>query len=400
MNKEEWDNIINFQEPDEKKINRKKLIISIIVGVIVLIFLAIYIIYSVNESFRNWWDVTILRKNINESSLPYIQIDNVETDNIFAYSNCIAYIKDNNVLVYDSGANRIKSIEVQVTTPLIATNGEYALLAEKEGQKLYLISRDEVLWEKEIEGNISRVNVNNNGYVSVIVSGTSYKSVIILFDYEGKELFKTYLSTSIAIDSDISSDNKYLSFGEVNISGTLVKSDIKVVSVEKAKENKEDSIIYKYDSPSDSLILKIKYQGKNLICMYDNGIHIIENNTDRQMSDLAEKSTNITFADIELNNNVVRCIEKNEGLFNTKTAIEIINSTTDKKNIYNLKGSLKGLYTYGDKIGINLGLEVHFINTTGWLIKKYSSSEEVRSIVISNDIAGVIYKKKIDIIRI
>ena len=234
MNKEEWDNIINFQEPDEKKINRKKLIISIIVGVIVLIFLAIYIIYSVNESFRNWWDVTILRKNINESSLPYIQIDNVETDNIFAYSNCIAYIKDNNVLVYDSGANRIKSIEVQVTTPLIATNGEYALLAEKEGQKLYLISRDEVLWEKEIEGNISRVNVNNNGYVSVIVSGTSYKSVIILFDYEGKELFKTYLSTSIAIDSDISSDNKYLSFGEVNISGTLVKSDIKVVSVEKA----------------------------------------------------------------------------------------------------------------------------------------------------------------------
>ena len=400
MNKEEWDNIINFQEPDEKKKNKKKLIISIIVGVIVLIFLAIYIIYSVNESFRNWWDVTILRKNINESSLPYIQIDNVETDNIFAYSNCIAYIKDNNVLVYDSGANRIKSIEVQVTTPLIATNGEYALLAEKEGQKLYLISRDEVLWEKEIEGNISRVNVNNNGYVSVIVSGTSYKSVIILFDYEGKELFKTYLSTSIAIDSDISSDNKYLSFGEVNISGTLVKSDIKVVSVEKAKENKEDSIIYKYDSPSDSLILKIKYQGKNLICMYDNGIHIIENNTDRQMSDLAEKSTNITFADIELNNNVVRCIEKNEGLFNTKTAIEIINSTTDKKNIYNLKGSLKGLYTYGDKIGINLGLEVHFINTTGWLIKKYSSSEEVRSIVISNDIAGVIYKKKIDIIRI
>ena len=400
MNKEEWDNIINFQDPDEKKINKKKLIIAIIIGVIILIIFAIYMIYSVNEGFRNWWDINVLRKNIKEENLSYIQIDNVEPECIFAYSNCIAYIKDNKVAVYDSWANKIKTIEVQVTTPLIATNGEYAILAEKEGQKLYLISRDEILWEKEVEGNISRVNVNSNGYTSVIVSGTSYKSVIILFDYEGKELFKTYLSTAIAVDSDVSSDNKYMSFGEVNMSGTLVKSDVKIVSVEKAKEGKEDPIIYKYDAPSDSLILKVKYQGKNLICMYDNGIHIIENETDKQMLDLAEKSTNITFADIELNSNVVRCIEKNEGLFNTKTTIEIINSATDKKNIYNLNGSLKGLYPYGDKMGINLGLEVHFINTTGWLIKKYSSSEEVKSIVISNDVAGVIYKKKIEIIKI
>ena len=34
-----------------------------------------------------------------------------------------------------------------------------------------------------------------------------------------KELFKTYLSSTVAVDSSISEDNKYMSFGEVNTSG-------------------------------------------------------------------------------------------------------------------------------------------------------------------------------------
>lgn len=85
-------------------------------------------------------------------------------------------------------------------------------IAEKLGQKIYLVKNNEIVWENTLSGNISTVDVNENGYVSVILSGTSYKSVIILYDENGNELFKTYLSNTIAISSEISSDNKYLSF--------------------------------------------------------------------------------------------------------------------------------------------------------------------------------------------
>ena len=391
-------NIFNFENPEEKKgINKKKISVVIAIALFLLTIIIIYLIYSFNEPFRNWWDVKILRKNINEENLAYIELDNVSENNILAYSNQIAFLKDNNLSIYNSNANKIANINMQITTPIIATNGEYAVIAEKEGQRIYLISRSEVLWEKELEGNISRVNVNNNGYVSVIVSGTSYKSVITLFDYEGKEQFKTYLGATIAVDSDISPDNKYMSFAEVNISGALVKATVKIISVEKAKENKEDYIVYKYEAPSDSLILNIKYQGKKLICMYDDSIHIIESEEDRQFLELLSK--NISFADINLNNNILICKESNDALLSTKTEVKILNSATEKENIYNISGSIKGIYVYEDKIGINLGLGVHFINTTGWLIKKYSSSQEIKAIVMSNNIAGVVYKKKIEIVK-
>ena len=65
------------------------------------------------------------------------------------------------------------------------------------------------MWQNKVEGNIKKINVNKNGIVSIITEGTSYKSVIITFDKNGKELFKTYLASTIAVASDISVDGKY-----------------------------------------------------------------------------------------------------------------------------------------------------------------------------------------------
>ena len=391
--------IIDFEAANPKKINIKKIIIVIFLIIIIATVSGLYITYSVNESFRIWWDINVLRKNIEEQNLAYIDIESVDKNSVFAYSSYIAYVKDNKINTYDSSGNKAKEIGVQITNPLINTKDEYAVIAEENGQKIYLIYKNEIIWEKELEGNITRINVTSVGYVSVIVSGTSYKSVIILFDNNGKEVFKTYLSSTIAVDSDISPDNRFMSFAEVNISGTLIQSNIKIISIEKAKESPDDSIIYTYNAPSGNLILNIKYQEKNrLACMYDNSIHIIENEEDKLILDLTEN--NINFADIEFNNCIVSVKEESEALFKAKITLEIIKSSTEKRSVYNCEGDVKGLYTYGNKIGIDFGLEVHFINNNGWLIKKYTCDEEVKGIVMNNNIAGVIYKKKIEILNI
>ena len=49
-------------------------------------------------------------------------------------------------------------------------------------------------------------------------------------------------------------------------------------------------------------------------------------------------------------------------------------------------------------IALNLGTEVEFINTDGWLVKRYIANQEITNIVVSNNIAGIIYRDKIEII--
>ena len=159
--------------------------------------------------------------------------------------------------------------------------------------------------------------------------------------------------------------------------------------------------MYTYNAPLNSLVLNIKYQNKNkLVCEYDNEIHVIKDNVDTKLTDINTDQEKITYYSIELDNNIVKNVEENASLFTTNTAIKIINSTTQKENTYKFEGVIKEMHWSGSKIALNLGSEIHFVDTNGWLIKKYTSNQEVRKIVISNEVAGIIYRNKIELIKL
>ena len=168
--------------------------------------------------------------------------------------------------------------------------------------------------------------------------------------------------------------------------------------MEKAAIDPANSLIYTYTSDSNELLINIKYQDReNLICLYDSSIHIIEK---QQESKLIDIDKNASYFDIDLKNNLVQVIEKNAGLFSTDTQVLITNVYNKTENLYKLTSSAKSVYTYGDIIAINIGAEVHFISTNGWLIKKYVSSQEVNNIVLGDSIGGIIYNDKIEIVEL
>ena len=55
---------------------------------------------------------------------------------------------------------------------------------------------------------------------------TTYKSIITLYDSNGKQLLRNFMSSTRVIDVSISNDNKYLAFAEMDTSGTVIKSTI------------------------------------------------------------------------------------------------------------------------------------------------------------------------------
>ena len=110
---------------------------------------------------------------------------------------------------------------------MMSSSEKYLVVAEKGGKNFCVIYENELLWSGSVEGSISEININSNGYVSVIVTNTTYKSVVIAYNNEGIELFKTYLSYTYALCSDISNNNRYLAIGEVDYTGKIIKSKVK-----------------------------------------------------------------------------------------------------------------------------------------------------------------------------
>lgn len=394
-------NLLYFNKNENKAINKKRIIGLIILAVSICVIGILYGIYAGNEKFRTYVDANILSKEIEEDNLKSIEIEDYDKSNIFAFSKYIAILKDNKLVTYNASGKKEAENRIEISNPITYSNGKYLMIAEQNSSKVYLMSDNTIKWQKDLEGNITRICVNANGYSSVIIAGTANKSVVILFDDSGNEIFRYYLARTFAVDTSISDDNRYLSIAEVNTSGTLIQSNIKIISVEKAKEEPSQAILYTYNAPVNSLILNIKYQNKTkLICEYDNEIHMIKDNQDAKIADIDTTKEKITFASIDLDNHIVKNTEENAGLFSTTTVVKILNSSSQKENTYKFDGVVKELYCSNNKIALNLGSEVHFIDSNGWLIKKYSSAKEIRKIVITDDIAGIVYRDKIEIIKL
>ena len=382
-----------------KVLHKRKVAITIVAAAIIVIVMLFSLLYICSPKFRNWADMHILMKTVNQGTLPSVDIDTSENVSVYAYDKYIALLNNNKLDIYNASAKKVETIDVNVSNPLFESNGKYATVAEKGKQNVYLISGTRKIWGRDVEGNISRISVNENGYVSVVCSGTTYKSVIIVLDQNGNELFKVYIPNNKVVDSVISSDNKFLSFAEIDTNGTLIKSIVKTVSIKEASESSENSTVYTYEMPTNVLVVNIRYQGsKNLICMCDSEIDLLSSGEVKQLWNLKDGQKNYTFAGIDLINSIYEVEEVSEGLANQTSSVSIMNTGTKKNHSYIIPSIAKSTISAGDVIAINLGTEIYYVDTKGWLKKKFVATEEIRDVVVSDRISAIVFRDHIEIL--
>ena len=394
--KDFWEEI---EEPKKSKINKKKIIILVLIVLIIALITTSIIIYFSNEQARDWIDTNIFRKEVKQDKVTTIELKAEQTSNVYAFNKYIGILNKNKFNVYGNTGNLEKELEVQISSPIFSSANRFLAIAESNGQRLYLITDKDITWNATLEGNILQVYVNKNGYVAVVITDPVSKAVVKIYDSQGKELFNTYLSFTRCVDVSISNDNKHLAIAEVDTSGTIIQSSIRVMSIEKASTDPTNSLENTYKSESNKLITNVKYQDKNkLVCMYTDSISIIENDTETTLIDNTDKK--VIFQSIELTNNAVSVEEKSSGLFTADSLATIVNTENKNAKEYTVNTVAKEIYTYGDIIALNLGTEIEFINTGGWLVKRYIANQEITNVVVSDSIAGIIYRDKIEIINL
>lgn len=379
--------------------NKKIMTIMTILILIIIGIIIVFVTYSKNKNFREWMDKNIFQKEKMQNNLPSVEIDEINTSNIFAFNKYIGILNKNNLTIYDSIGNKANELTVEVTTPVTSSESRYLAIGEEKGQKLYLIADKEIQWEKDVEGNISQIVVNRNGYVAVSIVDTNYKTVIAVYNSKGDLLFKRFLATTRVIATSLSNDNKYLAFAQIDTSGTMPQSKINIISIDKASSGSEDAEEETYDAGTNSLIVNIQYQDKNkLLCMYTNKITKIVDKKEETVNEFSDKK--IAFSSVELENSSLTIEEKSSGIFSSESDVKIKNSDSGQENIYTSDSIIKEIYTADNSIALNYGSEINFINSNGWLLKNYKAEQEITGITLSNSIAGIIYRDKVEIISL
>ncbi len=381
-----------------RELNIRKIVMIIIIGIIAVAVIGIFSLYIAEEDFRKWVDISILRKDITSENVATIDLNVDKNNQIYCYNKYICILNEKNLKLYNQTGENITDISVDINTAIFSSNDKYLAIAEKNGQEFCVITDKTYSWRQKVDGEILQVNINKNGYVALITTDTTYKSIITVYDQDGKQVMRNFLGSSRVTDITISNDNKFVAYAELDTSGTLIKSSVKIISIEKAQAKSEDFIVYEKEADISKMIIKVQYQEKNnLICVYDDSINIIK---DYKESEMLKNTDEITFVSGNLNNGIAYIKEKRNGIFDYSSTLEIINSSNNQEYTYSFDEIAKEMYTYGNIIGVNIGTEIYFVNTNGMLIKKYTSNQEITNVVMSNNLTIVIYKDRIEIINL
>lgn len=383
-------------ETFKERKKRKKVFNLTIVTLIAVVILIIASLYIANREFRTFVDTYLLRKEISEENANTLVIDTENLSLIYAYNKNLVIYNDGNINFYNQIGKEAGKIEMTLSKPIADTKGKYLVLGDYGSQKICLIKSNNLVWQKDLEGKISKVSVNENGYVAVTVTGTTYESIVMLYNPKGDLLFSNYLSVHV-METDISENNKYLAIAEVDNSGITPTTKIEVISIDAAVKNTGNATVNTYQSEANEMLTGLEYQHKNkLLCSFDNYIIKMTENT----SEKIYETTDLTaYVDVRMDNYFIKVDKESSSVFKSDYRLKIQKIEGKEKN-YIIEGSIKSVKTTDKTIALNLGKEVQFIGTNGWLKKRYKSNQEVTRVILSDEIGVMIYSDKIDIINL
>lgn len=387
--------IENFNTKPKLKINKMIIIIAIITVLIITFFC----LYFFNDWFKEKVNKILAINNNVGVKVSTLDISQDKINSIMSYDKYLAILMQSKLSAYSNSEVEQFSTDISITNCISSSDHKYLALAQKDGNNFYLFHEDKLIFELKADGTITNISVNKNGYVAINVLKSGYRSVIELYDPQGQMLFTTYLASTYVSDMKISNNNKKLAFIETDTSGIKIISRIKVVDIDKLSN---DVNIRKLVEENDSIISRINFINNNeIIYLTENKVGKVD--LEEQISTIYEiTTTNITNVDFNQENYIAIVQKADSGIFNTHTDIIIIDKNGNQIGKYTIDGSVKMIEMKDNIICVGIGQEVHFITATGRLIKNYTTTMDIKEVLIydNGNHAALVYRNKIEIINI
>ena len=387
--------IENFNTKPKFKINK----IAIIIILIAVLLITFFCLYFFNDWFKEKVNKILTINNNVGIKVSTIDISQDKINSIMSYDKYLSILTQSKLVTYSNSDTEEFSKDISITNCISSSNNKYLALAEKDENNFYLFHEKELVFELKADGTITNITVNKNGYVAVNVIKSGYRSVIELYDPKGQMLFTTYLATTYVSDIKISNNNKELAFIEIDTSGIKIISRIKVVDIDKVSK---DVTINKLIEENDSIISKINFANNNeIIYLTENKVGKVD--LEGQASTIYEiTSSDIINVDFNSESHIAIVQKADTGIFNTQTDIKILDKNGNPIGKYTIDGTVKMIEMNDNIICIGIGQEVHFITATGRLIKKYTTTMDIKEVLIYDNVnhAALVFRNKIEIINI
>ncbi len=189
----------------------------------------------------------------------------VEYDMV-TYGNDMLIVNNEGIYAVDKSGRETWSAVASTTSPYIMVEDEYIMLSDINGKTIRTFQKEKLITQIDTQNEILCAKVNKNGYVAVATDELGYKGMVILYNKNGKELFRWHSGTGYIGDIDISKDNKLI-ISQLMTDKEKLYSKIIMINPSKSDEPKAICEI-------DGMVLKLKYRDNgSFVAVSESGLY-------------------------------------------------------------------------------------------------------------------------------
>lgn len=191
--------------------------------------------------------VSGLESTLSQDSkmLPF---ENASLSRIALGAGGLVVAKSNYLAIFDRDGKAIWETQTSVIEPILRTEGEYILLAEKGANKICLYQNQTLLFSVDSPNPILTAQLSANGDTALVTKKEFYKNAVLVYNKNGEQIFSWNSGTDTIINADISASTRRIAVSLLN-TDERVKSYVMLFDINKteAYHNVEflESVVYK-----------------------------------------------------------------------------------------------------------------------------------------------------------
>ncbi len=210
--------------------------------------------------------------------------------------NMIKYTKDGASYI-DASGKTIWTQSYEMKTPIININGDYAVIADQQGNEMYICSKEGCTGTAKTQLPITKAAVSARGVAAAVVEDST-ASYIFYFKKDGESLginIKMLLSgDGYPVDIALSPDGKQIVMSVMYMKNGAMKNKVAFYDFSEIGKNVNNRFIAAFEEEfDDKMVGRVRYLNDQTVCAF----------SDKGLTFISVKNvipdTNVTFVPVE-----------------------------------------------------------------------------------------------------
>lgn len=314
------------------------------------------------------------------------------------YGNDLIKCTGDYVIGVDRNGNEVWSIPINITDPLLKTNGTELLVTGIGSKEIYIIKGKSIKWSTKFEDNVLNAHISKDGYVTVVSEAKGYRGQVRVFDPSGIEMFKRFVAENFILSAEVSPSGSQFLINYIDASGIEAVSYVDFFNVKEIISGQKEPVAGMSLNEEDIFPFIWQLDDDSFFTVGSSTVVYVDKDRNKKWTNQYGKiyssgviqNKYLALAAIDLGNRSA-----------SNTKISILNRQGKEIASYQVKDEVKNIQVYVDIIAVNTGREVLIINSKGELLDQYSFKSDVLNVYFLNRFqAAVVTNNSVEIITL